>query len=116
MICQLWDKTNAVSHGLYTKQGHMVFSWRGNVFFSCSRRGNAMEIHIASTRKGKSMLRQAVNAICQYIKMTYDWCEVIIGNIKNGLKSVQNLATKCGFIQIGSVPGVSGVFAKWVDH
>lgn len=114
MICQMWDKTRAIECGVYTDDSHVIFSWCGNVFFSCVRRGNAMEIHIAATRKGKPMLRQAVNAICQYIKMTYLWCEVIIGNIKNSLRSVQNLAIKCGFEQIGCVPGISGVFAKWV--
>jgi hypothetical protein len=71
------------------------------VYFLLSKRGEALEIHIAAVgRKGKRRLREALRAMVKEVPKMFPWCRMLIGPVKSA--SVYNLAMKCGFVDSGS--------------
>lgn len=70
------------------------------VYFSASKRGTALEIHLA-TVNGKYYLEEAVSDLCDFLFKNYEWCTKIVGIILK--ESVINLARRCGFKVFGKV-------------
>jgi hypothetical protein len=67
-----------------------------HVFFLLSRRGMALEIHVAAIgRRGKKRLREACKAIIEQVPNMFPWCKMLIAPVK--LASVYNLCIKLGF-------------------
>ena len=90
--------------GLVINSNHRVYEWSKNgyrVYFSATRHGDAMSIHLAANRESRRCLRIAVNDFCDYIFDQFKWCEVILGAIVPA--SVVNLAKKCGFTYLADV-------------
>ncbi len=80
---------------LPTNMNHLAFKWVGDgvVYFSATKKGDALSIHLAATRKNRRYLREAVNEFCE--TMFLNGINKIIGQV--GSLSVRNLALKCGF-------------------
>jgi len=98
MICQLWSKPEIdIPHD----ETHIFFSWKGCVFFSATRRGDALDCHVAAKGKNKLLLREAIGHFCRYAMFTYPWCSKVSACVK--LKSVENLCLKCGFTEVGMI-------------
>ena len=75
----------------------IFFVWKyklKRVYFSGTRRGDAMEIHIA-TKNGKGMIRRAVNSFCEAIFLAYEWCNKITALIYK--QSLVECAKSCSF-------------------
>jgi len=85
---------------------YVCFRWKHKkkkVYFSGTRRGNALEIHIASTN-GKKHLDRAVEDFCDYVFSTMPWCSRIVGLIL--YNKVIELALRHSFKKIGSIPAI----------
>lgn len=80
---------------LPTNINHINFKWVGDgvVYFSATKKGDALSIHLAATRKNRKHLRVAVEEFCQ--TMFANGINKIIGQV--GSLSVRNLALNCGF-------------------
>lgn len=91
-------------HNPTPKKVANYFRVDGGVYFSATRKGSGIEIHIASKRKHKPKLRKSVNRFCKFLFENYDWCRMIIATISHENKSVKNLAKKCDFKHIGDSP------------
>lgn len=76
-------------------ENHLYYSWNDEVYFSATKHGEALSIHIAADRRGKRGLRRALNEFCEWLFQHYAWCKVIIGMV--GPQSIVNLGLKCGF-------------------
>lgn len=101
MLDTVLDTSNAYLLGLPMNENYRVIKFkRGDktVYFSITRQGNAISMHIAAEKKSYTMLRVAANEMCEEIFRQYDWCECIFGLV--GKQSVVNLAKKCGFIVV----------------
>jgi hypothetical protein len=102
MIEEIASHSEARDAGLMITPNYKVYEWSRNgykVFFSATRQGNAMPIHIAAPKESRRCLRIAANEFCEHLFSEYEWCEVVIGAIIS--PSVINLAHKCGFHHIG---------------
>jgi hypothetical protein len=102
MIEEIVSHSEARDASLHITPNYKVYEWSRNgykVFFSATRQGNAMPIHIAAPKESRRCLRIAANEFCEHLFSEYDWCEVVIGAITS--PSVINLAHKCGFRHIG---------------
>jgi len=112
MIKELSDHEEAIKAGLCFSDNYRVYEWSENgyrVYFSATRQGNAMPIHIAAERDSRRCLRLASNEFCEYLFEEYDWCDVVIGAIVSA--SVVNLAKKCGFTYLTDVEIHTGEIA-----
>ena len=77
------------------------------VYFLLSRRGDAVEIHIAAIgRKGKQRLREAGRAIIKQVPIMFPWCNMLIATVIP--RSVYNLCLMIGFIDLGKFPFEKG--------
>jgi len=104
MFQEMSDMQEAERLGLPVTSDYLVFRYipgNGSVFFSATRQGDAVTIHIAADRTGKSKLREAVDRFCSKIFLDFPWCKIIMGVV--GPRSVVNLALKCGFHIIGTM-------------
>jgi hypothetical protein len=102
MIEEIASHSEARDAGLMITPNYKVYEWSRNgykVFFSATRQGNAMPIHIAAAKESRRCLRIAANEFCEHLFSEYEWCEVVIGAVIP--ISVVNLAHKCGFHHIG---------------
>lgn len=74
----------------------------GGVFILLSRRGNALEAHIAAEgRKGRRNLRLAASAMLKEAKKSFPWLEMLIATVTN--ISVLNMCKKIGMEYHGKV-------------
>lgn len=93
--------------GAYQDENHLAFRWldKGSrIFFTCARRGNAMSIHYAHDAKSKKKIKRAVCEFIEFIYETFDWCEMIIGQIHKDRHGAKRLAKELGFdlVAVGS--------------
>jgi len=98
MLEPVMDMSTAYLLGLPMNENYRVIKWkRGDktVYFSITRQGNAISMHIAAEKKSYTSLRVAANEFCEAVFEQYEWCECILGLV--GKQSVVNLAKKCGF-------------------
>ena len=84
---------------------HDVYKWiGGNVFFSASRRGNSLSVHVAAQdRQGKLKLRDAAKEFVDWCFSSCDWCEYVLAPVSIKNKSVVNLTKKIGFEHFGDI-------------
>ena len=97
-------KEDADKVGLTYSVNSLFWVWtekKKKVFFSGFRRGNAMEIHLAS-KNGKGRIGRAVDAFCKYLFKSYPWCQRITGTLDN--KNIIALSIKTGFKVIAEFP------------
>lgn len=89
--------------GLYADENYLVFRWTGpgTVLFSVARRGDAASCHFASDKAGLRHLKQAIEAWCRFAAWLFDWCRMILAQVKR--PSVGRLIEKCGFRLIGTI-------------
>jgi hypothetical protein len=102
VIEEIDSHSEAIAAGLMITPNYKVYEWSRNgykVFFSATRQGNAMPIHIAAPKESRRCLRIASNEFCEHLFSEYEWCEVVIAAVIP--ISVVNLAHKCGFHHIG---------------
>lgn len=93
-------------HGLPTDHNHLNVKWnRGDVFFSFTKRGNAISMHFSCLPWERRRIKEAANEFCSFIFGLYPWCEMILAVI--GPRSVVKLAEKCGFSTVAERPGVT---------
>ncbi len=112
-------KEEAVDVNLPHNDNYVFFCWHEDgkeVYFSGTRRGNAMEIHTA-TKNGLRCFRNAVNDFVKTIFCIYSWCDAIIGFIQK--RSILKVAIDCGFKPLSKIRFHSGVetlveMKKWV--
>lgn len=81
----------------YEPDTYLIFKWvekKKKVYFSGTRRGDAMEIHIASIN-GRMRLEKAVNEFCEAVFKRYDWCQRITGLVLP--EKIVQLALRTGF-------------------
>lgn len=80
-------------------EAHSLYRWtngRAKVWFSASRKGDAISIHLMAKRKiDKLCLRIASNEFVDYLFDEFAWCKMIF--CITSMKSTRNLAKKCGF-------------------
>lgn len=87
----------------YDPEISVFYEWvkkKKRVYFSASKRGTALEIHLASVN-GKHLLEEALNEFCVFLFDVYEWCTKIVGLIIK--KSVIKLAERCGFKEFGKI-------------
>lgn len=90
--------------GLPTDQNHINVKWAsGDVWFSYSRRGEAISMHFSAGKSWRRQIRLAANQFCEWIFLMYPWCRMILAII--GPKSVVKLASSCGFLFVASRNG-----------
>ena len=89
------------------------YCYDGSVYFSATKKGNAIDIHIAATKEGKRKTREALNAFVEMLFKDYNWCEMVLGTIRHDRPRVKNLAKKCGFVHLGdTIPKGYSVYAR----
>ena len=101
--------------GLTFNEHYRVYEHRRgglSVYFSASRVGEAMIIHIACSRRSICNTRKAASDFVEFIFDRFQWCRVVLGTIVK--PSVLNLANKCGFEEIGSALMEGGSMSKIV--
>lgn len=97
--------------GLYTNDNHMIFKWaQGEVYASLTQQGKAVSAHLACSACALRELKRAINEFCDYVFWLFDWCEMVIAQITR--PSVERIAMKCGFHQIGEAENVN-VYARF---
>lgn len=95
------DMTEPDRLGLPKTEDYRVIMWEdgeSKVYFSYTKQGLAISMHIAADKAGKRHLREAVEEFVQCIFALYGWCEMVIGVV--GKQSIVNLAKKCGFDEV----------------
>lgn len=98
MITQLWDPEDAHELNIpYSKHSlYYAFQDEGKrVFFAVSQIGDSLVCHVAADRKGKRILRKAINQAAQYFFMTFPTINQIVSH--SYMKSMKNMTRKCGF-------------------
>jgi len=72
----------------------------GDVFYLVSRRGDALECHIAATgRDGRLNMRYAADDFIKFAPRVYPWVKMLIAPVK--MASVANYCRKIGFKNCG---------------
>ena len=79
----------------------LCFKYDGeDVFFLMSKRGEAIEIHLAATsREGVKALHDASKKTIPDIKIMFPWCKQLIAPVKT--RSILKLCLKLGFTDCG---------------
>ena len=98
MIYDAIDLDEPKRLGLVKSEKCRVYEWSDNgqkVYFSASRKGSALLIHLAAEKRNWLRLRDALNEFCDKMFFVYDWCKMIMAQVEK--RSVINLALKCGF-------------------
>lgn len=99
---------------LLTNENHLVFQYQDcpEILFSVSRRGNAASAHFSCGKSGLRHLKQAINDFCNWVFWLFDWCEMILAQVKK--ESVGRLIQKCGFDMVAKVKGIT-VYARAIE-
>ena len=91
-----FSEYNGDMMGMYSNDNHLNFKWDGaNILFSMCRQGNAVMCNFASDKKSLRKLREAIDEFIDFMFKSFDWCEMILAEIK--LRSVRKLVEKLGF-------------------
>jgi hypothetical protein len=92
----------------YTDKALYLKYDKAPVYYMLTRRGDAMELHIAAEgRKGKLALRESGAAIINWLPKHFKWCKMAIAPV--GDKSVYNLCIKLGFADFGQYQFENGM-------
>ena len=93
-------------HGLPTDHNHLNVKWvHGDIWFSLTKRGEAVSMHFACLPQERRRIKEAADAFCEWVFDTYPWCKMILAVV--GPRSVVKLAKKCGFSVVAERPGVT---------
>jgi hypothetical protein len=84
--------------GLLANENHRVARWNsdeGRIYFSWTRKGNAISIHLSSDKRGLRHLRKTSGKFCEWILDNHEWCEMLI--VQFALPSIERMVRRLGF-------------------
>lgn len=100
MACALIDESDFKSIAGFSEDNAEYWSCLG-VLFCAVRKGDAINIHVASDKNNIRNLRKGCKLFISHMLLTYKWCKMLIATVSTDNKSVYNLCRKLGFQDLG---------------